>query len=105
MFFVRTGLILMILCTTDNSLVEIVNRYRKPKVRRAGQPRNTIAFTHYVFPGLTLEEMDEVFGDTTGLAKSDLERQEAINRRLGLLDAAVDKDKVSRSSQEVQDEK
>ncbi|EKM78770.1 hypothetical protein AGABI1DRAFT_92337 [Agaricus bisporus var. burnettii JB137-S8] len=45
--------------------------------------------------GLTLEEMDGVFGDSTGLAKSDLERQEAIHRRLGLLDAAAEKEKDS----------
>ncbi|KXN84708.1 High-affinity glucose transporter SNF3 [Leucoagaricus sp. SymC.cos] len=41
--------------------------------------------------GLTLEEMDEVFGDSTGLAKADLERQHDIHRRLGLLDAAAEK--------------
>jgi hypothetical protein len=35
-------------------------------------------------PGLTLEEMDEVFGSSKGLAAEDLERQAAINRRLGL---------------------
>ena len=33
--------------------------------------------------GLTLEEMDEVFG-SVGLAAADQERQEAINRRIGL---------------------
>ncbi|RDB25793.1 MFS glucose transporter mfs1 [Hypsizygus marmoreus] len=35
--------------------------------------------------GLTLEEMDEVFGSSAGLAKADLERQADIHRRLGLL--------------------
>ncbi|KAG6842306.1 hypothetical protein C0991_010594 [Blastosporella zonata] len=35
--------------------------------------------------GLTLEEMDEVFGSSSGLAAADLRRQEAIYRRLGLL--------------------
>lgn len=34
--------------------------------------------------GLTLEEMDEVFGDSRGLALADQERQYAIHRRLGL---------------------
>ncbi len=33
--------------------------------------------------GLTLEEMDEVFG-SIGLAAADQERQAAINRRIGL---------------------
>lgn len=50
--------------------------------------------------------MDDVFGDSTGLGKADLERHQAINRRLGLLEDG-DKDKGSRSSREVpsQDEK
>lgn len=94
MFFVRTGSIFEILCSTNSSL-GIANRYRKPKVRNAYQPWNTIAFTHNTSLGLTLEEMDGVFGDSTGLAKSDLERQEAIHRRLGLLDAAAEKEKDS----------
>jgi len=34
--------------------------------------------------GLTLEEMDEVFSDSNGLALADQERQDAIHRRLGL---------------------
>jgi len=34
--------------------------------------------------GLTLEEMDEVFGDAKGMALADQERQDAIHRRLGL---------------------
>lgn len=33
--------------------------------------------------------MDEVFGDSTGIAKADLERQNDIQRRLGLLEDAV----------------
>ncbi|KAF9450915.1 general substrate transporter [Macrolepiota fuliginosa MF-IS2] len=37
--------------------------------------------------GLTLEEMDEVFGDSTGLGQADIERQKNIHRRLGLVDA------------------
>ena len=36
--------------------------------------------------GLTLEEMDEVFGASEGLAAADQARQDAILRRLGLLD-------------------
>ncbi|KAG6897047.1 hypothetical protein C0992_004456 [Termitomyces sp. T32_za158] len=35
--------------------------------------------------GLTLEEMDEVFGSSSGLALDDQQRQEAIYRRLGLI--------------------
>ena len=34
--------------------------------------------------GLTLEEMDGVFGSSKGLAAEELERQAAINHRLGL---------------------
>ncbi|KAJ8521922.1 hypothetical protein ONZ45_g1444 [Pleurotus djamor] len=34
--------------------------------------------------GLTLEEMDDVFGDVNGLGAADLERQAAIHQRLGL---------------------
>jgi len=49
--------------------------------------------------GLSLEEMDEVFGDSSGLGQADLERQKSIHRRLGLLDAAADiKDEKDRSS-------
>ncbi|KAG6817649.1 hypothetical protein H0H87_005406 [Tephrocybe sp. NHM501043] len=36
--------------------------------------------------GLTLEEMDEVFGSSTGLAAADQRRQEDIYRRLGLIE-------------------
>ncbi|KAG6809902.1 hypothetical protein H0H92_014187 [Tricholoma furcatifolium] len=43
--------------------------------------------------GLSLEEMDEVFGSSTGLALADQERQEAIYRRLGLLDEPASEDK------------
>lgn len=38
-----------------------------------------------IHQGLTLEEMDEVFGDQKGLAIADQERQDAIHRQLGLL--------------------
>lgn len=34
--------------------------------------------------GLTLEEMDEVFGDADGLAVADQERHAAIHKRIGL---------------------
>jgi hypothetical protein len=34
--------------------------------------------------GLTLEEMDEVFGDEAGTSARDLERQHAISKRIGL---------------------
>jgi len=33
---------------------------------------------------LSLEEMDEVFGDSTRLAQTDIERQHEIQRRLGM---------------------
>ncbi len=43
--------------------------------------------------------MDEVFGDSSGLGQADIERQKAIHRRLGLLDAAADvKGEKERSS-------
>ncbi|KAF5359595.1 hypothetical protein D9756_003421 [Leucocoprinus leucothites] len=51
--------------------------------------------------GLTLEEMDELFGDSTGLAKADLERQHDIQRRLGLVEAP----EKERSSPSVEGEK
>ncbi|KAF9490369.1 general substrate transporter [Pleurotus eryngii] len=35
--------------------------------------------------GLTLEEMDDVFGDANGLGAADLERQHAIHMEIGLL--------------------
>jgi sugar porter (SP) family MFS transporter len=40
---------------------------------------------------LTLEEMDEVFGDAEGLGAADLARQHAIHKRLGLLDGGDEK--------------
>jgi hypothetical protein len=46
--------------------------------------------------GLTLEEMDEVFGDSAGLGKADIERQHDIQRRLGLVDP-TEKDQSSGS--------
>lgn len=45
--------------------------------------------------GLTLEEMDEVFGDADGISARDMERQAAIARRIGL-DAFVAGEKVDR---------
>ncbi|KAG5637167.1 hypothetical protein H0H81_005570 [Sphagnurus paluster] len=45
----------------------------------------TFVFFGANLPGLTLEEMDEVFGSSKGLALADQERQAAIHRRLGLL--------------------
>ncbi|TFK99577.1 general substrate transporter [Pterulicium gracile] len=51
---------------------------------------------------LTLEEMDEVFGDAEGLGVADLARQRAIHERLGLIDAG----NISKSSDEkIRDEK
>lgn len=47
--------------------------------------------------GLTLEEMDEVFGDSTGLAASDEERSIAIQKRLGLFG---EDEKASKNSEE-----
>ncbi|KIY71511.1 general substrate transporter [Cylindrobasidium torrendii FP15055 ss-10] len=40
--------------------------------------------------GVTLEEMEELFGNTTNLATEDLRRLEAIHRRLGLIVDEVD---------------
>ncbi|KAF8896348.1 hypothetical protein BD779DRAFT_1495399 [Infundibulicybe gibba] len=54
--------------------------------------------------GLTLEEMDQVFGDSKGLAAADLARQAAIHRRLGLLVDTVD-DKQDAESKGSHDEK
>ena len=45
--------------------------------------------------GLTLEEMDEVFGDADGISARDMERQAAIAARIGL-DAFVAGEKVDR---------
>ncbi|GLB40433.1 putative major facilitator superfamily, sugar transporter (TC 2.A.1.1) family protein [Lyophyllum shimeji] len=50
--------------------------------------------------GLTLEEMDDVFGSSTGLAAADLERQAAIHRRLGLLEIAGSDEKKHSGSEE-----
>ncbi|KAF8656245.1 hypothetical protein AX16_002681 [Volvariella volvacea WC 439] len=47
--------------------------------------------------GLTLEEMDDVFGSGTGMAVADQRRQEAIYRRLGLIQDLPD---VKRTSDE-----
>jgi len=49
-----------------------------------------------VSTGLTLEEMDEVFGATKGyLAAADQERQDAIFRRLGLFNDEKVQDRKS----------
>lgn len=37
------------------------------------------------FTGLSLEEMDELFGNSGGLVTADVDRQLAIRRQLGLL--------------------
>lgn len=42
--------------------------------------------------------MDEVFGDATGLAVADQERQTAIHRRLGLLTDTIDEKQEGKSS-------
>jgi hypothetical protein len=49
-----------------------------------------------------LEEMDEVFGDSKGLAFADQERQDAIHRRLGLFtdDVSPTDEKKPSTSQE-----
>ncbi|KAF5381952.1 hypothetical protein D9615_004355 [Tricholomella constricta] len=55
--------------------------------------------------GLTLEEMDDVFGSSKGLAVADQQRQTAIYRRLGLLvdtkilDRISDEEKQSHSEE------
>lgn len=51
------------------------------------------------FAGLTLEEMDDVFGATQSLAVADQERQTAIFRRLGLFDD-VKEEKIRKSDEE-----
>lgn len=48
--------------------------------------------------GLTLEEMDEVFGASEGLASADQARQDAIYKRLGLIVDGSSKDAESGKS-------
>jgi len=57
--------------------------------------------------GRTLEEMDELFGDEAGAAKVDQERQDEIERRLGLdrFTAGVKRDSTEKGSSTVHDEK
>lgn len=51
------------------------------------------------FAGLTLEEMDDVFGATDGLAAADQARQDVIHRRLGLVhDSATGSEKKDEES-------
>ena len=61
----------------------------------------TPAFLKYFGTGLTLEEMDDVFGDG-GLAVADQERQDAIFRKLGLFNdtKVVDERKSDEDSNE-----
>ncbi|KAF4613524.1 hypothetical protein D9613_007804 [Agrocybe pediades] len=54
--------------------------------------------------GLTLEEMDDVFGATSGLAAKDQQRQDAIYRRLGLINDSKEMDD-RKSDEESQSEK
>ncbi|KAG6873930.1 hypothetical protein C0995_008969 [Termitomyces sp. Mi166 len=51
--------------------------------------------------GLTLEEMDEVFGSSNGMALDDQQRQEAIYRRLGLI---VDSEQISEKHEDIRKE-
>ena len=56
--------------------------------------------------GLSLEEMDEVFGDSEGLAVADQQRQAAIADRIGLtayLNGSRDPEKAS--AEHFEDEK
>ena len=50
--------------------------------------------------GLTLEEMDEVFGDQTGSSVTDQERLVAIHRRIGLTSYVHDQDAGEKHSVE-----
>lgn len=50
--------------------------------------------------GLTLEEMDDVFGDANGSSAADLERIAAIHKRIGLTAYAGGEDHGSRGSAE-----
>jgi len=53
----------------------------------AGYGDNGFSYHDFQVPetkGLSLEEMDEVFGDSTRLAQTDIERQYEIQRRLGM---------------------
>jgi hypothetical protein len=59
-----------------------------------------VLFLYSLFTGLTLEEMDELFGSSRGLAKADVERQLAIQRRLGLLSSYPDEKSDHKSVQE-----
>lgn len=54
--------------------------------------------------GLTLEEMDDLFGNSQGLAKADEERQLAIHRRLGLINSYSDEKADHKSLQEEKSE-
>ena len=51
--------------------------------------------------GLTLEEMDEVFGDETHGSVADAERLAAIHKRIGLTNYSADRsDRESKASNE-----
>ncbi|KAF7424189.1 hypothetical protein PC9H_009492 [Pleurotus ostreatus] len=54
--------------------------------------------------GLTLEEMDDVFGDSEGLGVADLERQHAIHRKIGLLSMSEKPSEVRESMTKVSEE-
>ncbi|KAF4596319.1 hypothetical protein EYR38_007696 [Pleurotus pulmonarius] len=54
--------------------------------------------------GLTLEEMDDVFGDTNGLGAADLERQHAIHMKIGLLSMGEKPTEVRESMMKVSEE-
>lgn len=58
----------------------------------------------HVCTGLTLEEMDDLFGNSQGLAKADEERQLAIHRRLGLINSYSDEKADHKSLQEEKSE-
>lgn len=51
--------------------------------------------------GLTLEEMDEVFGDDTGSSVADQQRLVAIHKKIGLSSyAQKDETRLSKASEE-----
>jgi len=77
-------------------LLTRINRFQKLRVNKFWIFKAGCVLTVVVSIGLTLEEMDEVFGATKGyLAAADQERQDAIFRRLGLFNDEKVQDRKS----------
>jgi hypothetical protein len=82
-----------------NAFNDIYRVIRSQKLRvRSNNQMSSLLYSR--FTGLTLEEMDELFGSSRGLAKADVERQLAIHRRLGLLSSAPNEGSDHKSSHE-----